>query len=135
MKPGSARVSRASPSRARRARKMRALPGYFLRRTTMNTLQKRVEVIEKIGAGAWADQTLRKLIHLHLQKYERQLEEVQKELEPFERQYGLSSDECHRRFMAGELGDAPDIVEWMGLYDNALLYRERIETLRSAAEA
>jgi hypothetical protein len=70
-----------------------------------------------------------------LQKYEKQLEEVQRELEPFERQYGMSSEECHRRFMAGEMGDAADSVEWMGLYDNVLLYRERIETLRAAAEA
>jgi len=90
--------------------------------------------MEKIGAGALADQALRKLIRLQLQKYEKQLEEVQKELEPFEKRYGMSSDECHRRFMAGELGDDADIVEWMGLYDNALLYQERIETLRAAAE-
>jgi hypothetical protein len=91
--------------------------------------------MEKVGAGALADQALQKLIRLHVQKYEKQLEEVQRELEPFERQYSMSSEECHRRFMAGELGDAADIVEWMGLYDNVLLYRERVETLLAAAEA
>jgi hypothetical protein len=105
------------------------------RRTVMNALHKRVQAMEKVGAGALADQALRKLIHLHLQKYEKQLEEVQKELEPFERKYGISSEECHQRFVAGEMGDAADIVEWMGLYDNLLLYRERIETLREATEA
>ena len=101
----------------------------------MSALQKRVEAMQKIGAGALADQALRKLIHLQLQKYEKQLEEVQRELEPFEKQYSMSSEECHRRFMAGELGDDAEIVEWMGLYDNALLYRGRIETLHAAAEA
>jgi hypothetical protein len=101
----------------------------------MSALQRRVEAMEKVGAGALADQALQKLIRLQVQKYEKQLEEVQRELEPFERQYSMSSEECHRRFMAGELGDAADIVEWMGLYDNVLLYRERIETLRAAAEA
>ena len=101
----------------------------------MHALQKRIEAMEKVGAGALADQALRKLIRLHLQKYEKQLEEVRRELEPFERQYGMSSEECSRRFVAGELGDAADIVEWMGLYDNVLLYRERIATLREAAEA
>ena len=101
----------------------------------MSALQRRVEAMEKIGAGALADQALQRLIRLQVQKYEKQLEEVQRELEPFERQYGMGSEECHRRFMAGELGDAADIVEWMGLYDNVLLYRERIETLRAAAEA
>lgn len=101
----------------------------------MSALQKRVEAMQKIGAGALADQALRKLIHLQMQKYEKQLEEVQRELEPFEKHYSMSSEECHRRFMAGELGDDADIVDWMGLYDNALLYRERIATLHEAAEA
>ncbi|HEV8717507.1 MAG TPA: hypothetical protein VGX03_32385 [Candidatus Binatia bacterium] len=101
----------------------------------MTALQKKIEAMEKIGAGPLADQALRKLIRLHLQKYEKQMAEVQRELEPFEKQYGMSSEECHRRFVAGELGDAADIMEWMGLYDNVLLYQERIETLRTAAEA
>ena len=101
----------------------------------MSALQKRIEAIEKVGAEALADQTPRKLIHLQLQKYEKHLGEVQRELEPFEQRYGLSSEECHRRFLAGEMGDTANIMEWMGLYDDVLLYRERVETLRVAAEA
>ena len=101
----------------------------------MSVLHERVEALEKIGAGALADQALLKLVRLHVQKYEKHLTEVQKELEPFEQQYGISSEECYRCFMAGDMGDAADIVEWMGLYDNVLLYRERLATLRAAAEA
>jgi len=101
----------------------------------MTALQKRVEAMEKVGAGPLADEALRKLIHLQLQKYEKQLEAALRELEPFERECGMSSDECHRRFAEGELGDAADIMEWMGLYEDVLLYRERIATLRAAAAA
>lgn len=101
----------------------------------MSSLLEKIEAMERVGAGDLVDQALWKLIHLHLQKYEKQMEETQRELEPFERQHGMSSEECHRRFVAGELGDAVDIVEWMGLYDNVLLYQERIETLRAVAEA
>ena len=100
----------------------------------MHALHRKVDAMEKVGAGALADQALRKLIRLHLQKYEKHLVEVQRELEPFERQYGMSSEECYRRFVAGEMGDAADIMDWMGLYDNVLLYRERIATLREATE-
>jgi hypothetical protein len=75
----------------------------------MRTLQQKVEALEKIGAGDLADQALQKLIHLHVQKYARHVAEVQRELAPFERQYGISSAECHQRFMAGELGDSADI--------------------------
>jgi hypothetical protein len=101
----------------------------------MSVLHVRLKALEKVGAGALADQALLKLVRLHLQKYEKHLTEVQKQLEPFEQQYGISSEECYQRFMAGEMGDTADIVEWMGLYDNVLLYRERIEMLRTAAEA
>lgn len=101
----------------------------------MSTLLEKVEAIERAGAGELAEQALRKLIHLHLQKYEKELEAVQKELEPFERQYGISSEECRRQFDKGELGDSAEIMDWMGLYDNALLYQERLETLRAAAES
>ncbi len=101
----------------------------------MTALQKRIEAIEKVGAEALADHTLRKLIHLQLQKYEKQLAEARRELEPFERQYGMGSEEGHHRFLAGELGDSGDVMEWMGLYDDVLLYRERIATLQAAADA
>ena len=82
-----------------------------------------------------ADQALLKLVRLHVQKYEKHLAEVRKVLAPFEQQYGISSEECYRRSMAGEMGDTADIVEWMGLYDNVLLYQERLTTLRAVAEA
>jgi hypothetical protein len=101
----------------------------------MTALQKRIEAIEKVGAEALADHTLQKLIHLQLQKYEKQLAEVRRELEPFEQRYGMTSEEGHQRFLTGELGDAGDVMEWMGLYDDVLLYRERIATLQAAADA
>ena len=43
----------------------------------MHALQRKVEAMEKVGAGAVADQALRKLIRLYLQKYEKQLAEGQ----------------------------------------------------------
>jgi hypothetical protein len=101
----------------------------------MTALQKRIEAIEKVGAEALADRALQKLIHLQVQKYEKQLAEVRRELESFERQYGMTSEEGHQRFLAGELGDAGDVMEWMGLYDDVLLYRERLATLQAAADA
>ena len=62
--------------------------------------------MEQAGAGPLADEALRKLIRIQLQKYEKQLAAVLRELGPLERQHGMSSEECHRRFVAGEIGDA-----------------------------
>lgn len=97
----------------------------------MSTLIEKIRVMENIGAGYLAHQVLQKLIHLHLQKYEKQIEEVERDLKPFERRYGMSSEECHEQFMAGELDDVADFMEWMGLYDDMQLYRERVKALRS----
>jgi len=100
----------------------------------MSTLRQKIEAMEKIGAAELADYVLQKLIHLHMQKYQKHVAEVQQELEPFEQQYGLTSAECHRRFTAGDMGDSADIIEWMGLYDDVLLYQDRIATLRAVSE-
>ncbi len=100
----------------------------------MSTLIEKIRVMENIGAGYIAHQALQKLIHLHLQKYEKQIEEVERDLKPFERRYGMSSEDCHRKFLAGELDDIADFMEWMGLYDDMQLYRERVKALRSVVE-
>jgi len=100
----------------------------------MSTLQQKIEAMEKVGAGDLADQALQKLIRLHVQKYERHLADVRREVEPFEQQYGMSSAEGHRRFMAGEMGDSADLMEWMGLYEDVLLYEDRLATLQAATE-
>jgi len=55
--------------------------------TDMSVLHECIEALEKIGAGALAEQALLKLVRLHLQKYEKHLTEVRKELEPFEQQF------------------------------------------------
>ena len=88
----------------------------------MSTLQQKVEAMEKVGAGALAEQALQTLMRLHVQKYDRHIVDVQRELAPFEQRYGLSSAACYRRFMAGEMGDSADLMEWMGLYEDVLLY-------------
>jgi len=66
---------------------------------------------------------------------EMKLTAVRGQLAPFEEQYGMSSEDCYRRFLAGELGDSADLIEWVGLYENLLLFQDRMETLQAAAEA
>jgi hypothetical protein len=48
----------------------------------MSTLQQKVEAMEKVGAGEAADYALHKLMRLHVQRYERQVAAVQRELVP-----------------------------------------------------
>lgn len=100
----------------------------------MSSVLEKIQAIEKIGARDEIDQTLRKWIQIHLQKYEQQIENVQNELLPFEKQFGMSSAMGYEKYEAGTLGDDADVMDWMGVYDNFRLYQERIEMLRSVVE-
>ena len=59
----------------------------------------------------------------HLQT---QLDEVQTDLAEFEGQYGMTSDEFHRRYQAGQTDDRMDFVEWASLVQMATRLRQRV---------
>ncbi len=42
---------------------------------------------------------------------------LERELLLQEQQHGLSSAEFYSRFMAGEGGDSPDVISWVGRYE------------------
>ncbi len=65
-------------------------------------------------------------------RYRNNIKEISTELEAFEKEYSMSSEECHRRFESGELGDGGDFFEWIGLYENVLLCKKRMEMLEAA---
>jgi hypothetical protein len=98
----------------------------------MNISQKKIDVLMEIGAGAIIDSTLSKLIDIQIAMYRSNIKEISAELKGFEKKFGMSSEECYRRFESGELGDKGDFFEWIGLYENILLYKKRIEMLEAA---
>lgn len=98
----------------------------------MNISQKKIDVLMEIGAGAIIDSTLSKLIDIQIARYRSNIKEIRTELKGFEKKFGMSSEECYRRFESGELGDEGDFFEWIGLYENILLYKKRIEMLEAA---
>jgi len=56
-------------------------------------------------------------------KHDEKRDEICECLQGYERQYNLDSEQFYRRFMAGEMGDDLDYVEWAGFYE--LLFGER----------
>lgn len=94
---------------------------------------KKIDALISIGAGEIVDSALNKLIVYQLAKYRRHIDQVNYELRKFEDSYHMSSEEFYEKFEAGELGDEGDFFEWSSLYENILLYEERIEKLESLA--
>lgn len=60
----------------------------------------------------------------------KQAAELEAELNKFETQYQMGSEEFYRRFKNGELGDDIDFVEWSSFYKMKLSLEKRLEVLR-----
>jgi len=79
------------------------------------------------------DRTLDKIIALENAQTRQELSAIEVRLEAFEREYQMSSAGLHKRFDAGELGDAADFFEWNAFYDMAQSLRQRLQKLEIEA--
>ena len=100
----------------------------------MNISQKKIDVLMEIGAGAIIDSTLSKLINIQIAGYKDNIKQISTDLKMFEKKYYMTSEECFKKFESGELGDGEDFFEWTGLYENILLYKDRIKMLEEAVK-
>jgi hypothetical protein len=75
--------------------------------------------------------SLEKIIALERARAQRELDDLRKRLQSFEARYHMSSEDFYRRFRAGELGDAMDLVEWSVFYDMWKSVWERLEILEA----
>jgi hypothetical protein len=62
----------------------------------------------------------------------REYADLRERLQAFETRYQLSSEDFYRRFRAGEMGDAMDVVEWSVFYEMWESVRARLALLESA---
>lgn len=77
------------------------------------------------------ERSLDKIIALERAAARRELADLQERLQSFETHYQMSSEDFYRRFRAGELGDAIDIVEWSIFYEMWDSVRARLATLEA----
>ena len=83
----------------------------------MDTRHKLEVLKEACADEAELDQVVGKLLDLTLGQHRRRLEQYEHDLRAFEVQYSMDSATFYRRFEVGELGDAMDCFEWVGLYE------------------
>jgi hypothetical protein len=53
-----------------------------------------------------------KTIQHRIEEINRELAEIAKNLEYFERKHGLKTDKFYQKFLKGEMGDDMDLFEW-----------------------
>ena len=93
----------------------------------------RIQSLERLYRRGYrsktVDTTLDKLVALEQDRTRRELVRIEQRLQAFEAQYHLSSDEFHRRFQAGDLGDSADMFEWSAFYQMRTAVREQLAEL------
>lgn len=98
------------------------------------TAQQKIAVLTQLGAERLVDDTISKLITLQMTRYQFAIQQIAQELQAFEKKFKMSSQECYQQFNNGMLGDDADVFEWVGLYENVLLYQKRLEMLESVTQ-
>ena len=89
------------------------------------------ELYEKKQIGNLTAQTLNKLVDMETSRVRMQLEEIERVLADYERQYSMSSAEFFKKYDAGQTDDRMDYVEWASLAQIADNLRERMDFLSS----
>lgn len=80
-------------------------------------------------------QTLNKLVDIEASRLRLQLEDMDRVMADYEKQYDMKSAEFFAKFDAGQLGDRMDFVEWAGLFQMAEDLREQINALTNEGQA
>jgi len=83
---------------------------------TLLKVQNLEKFIKKHGEDALISQTLSKMAAYKIQRFERKIKELTKELKVFEHAYKKESKVFFEEFKEGMLGDEMDLVEWSSLY-------------------
>lgn len=82
-----------------------------------------------------AARALNKAFDLEVSQLQMQLDDIQRVMAGYEKQYGMTSTEFFAKFSAGQSDDRMDYVEWAGLFQMADDLREQIATLTGEGQA
>jgi len=77
------------------------------------------------------DQTIEKLVHLETDRIRSELDRLSVRITAYEEQYAMKSDRFYSRFMAGEMSDEMDFVEWSIFWD---MYQAELRRLSELGE-
>ncbi|MCL1470724.1 hypothetical protein [Argonema antarcticum] len=98
--------------------------------TTLEKLQRLETLCRQGYASDIVELTLDKIIAYEIANAQKQAAELHAELQVFEVQYKISSQDFYSRFRQGEMGDDVDFVEWSAFYEMWLSVQQRLEILR-----
>ena len=66
-----------------------------------------------------------------LKMLQQSMRRIKEDLSDFERRYGMKTEQFYDKFIAGQLGDAMDFIEWSGEYESLKKIKEDVRKLES----
>ena len=103
--------------------------------TIPNTRVKGVRWLAELYKNRQVDavtaQTLNKLVDLETSRLRLQLEDMERVMADYERQYGMKSAEFLKKYEAGKTDDRMDYVEWASLTKMARSFRKTLTAVSS----
>src|SRR3972149_1143788 len=84
---------------------------------------------EKGSVSDLTARTINKALDFEVSRLQMQLDDIQRVMADYERQYGMKSAELFEKFDSGQTDDRMDYVEWAGLFQMAESLRKQIKTL------
>lgn len=102
--------------------------------TTQEKILNQLQVLEILSKqGYYSDNfavSLRNIFIEEIKSIEQQIREIEVDLQAFEKQYKLSSQQFYQQFKNGKLGDRIDFVEWSAFYQMWCSLQERLNLLK-----
>ncbi|OGO43625.1 MAG: hypothetical protein A2Z04_04460 [Chloroflexi bacterium RBG_16_57_9] len=99
----------------------------------MSTTLEKLQVLqEAYDRQSDLNLLLDKLLSATLSQNRLLLSRYDRDLENFEKRFGMTSTDFYARFEAGELGDLMDYFEWAGLWELHQRLQEKIRRLEQA---
>jgi hypothetical protein len=100
----------------------------------MSATLEQIKTLERIYTEGYADsfldQSLEKIIAHQQARDQADLALLEQDLYALEQEHGMASEEFHRRYTEGELGDEAEFVEWNALYKMMSRLRTRLDILQ-----
>lgn len=100
---------------------------------TLTKVKNLEKFIQKHGEDSVISQTITKMLDYKMQKYDEEINRLNKDLKKYERKFKKESSVFFDEFNKGRLGDDMDFIEWSSLYQmrsNLLKKKTELERAR-----
>ena len=94
----------------------------------MNIETRARKMANVLGEGV-VHGTFKKFVQIEIEKCLMRIDGLKKEFAPYEKRFGMSTQEAWNKYQNGKLGDDGNVMEWMMLFENYRALQEQYDRL------